>query len=63
MPILNWLTRDEATIADIACFPYVALAHEGGLNMAHYRHVADWVARFQLLENFIAMPGLLHKPR
>src|SRR5262245_45013295 len=29
----EWLAAGRATIADIACMPYVALAHEGGLSL------------------------------
>ncbi|MEA3182343.1 MAG: glutathione S-transferase [Gammaproteobacteria bacterium] len=25
----NWLALDRPTIADVACFPYIALGHEG----------------------------------
>jgi glutathione S-transferase len=27
-----WLAAERATIADVACFPYVALAHEAGIS-------------------------------
>lgn len=54
----TWLETGRPTIADIACFPYVALAHEGGFDLDAYPQVRQWMARFQALENFITMPGI-----
>ncbi|HEY4541269.1 MAG TPA: glutathione S-transferase family protein [Noviherbaspirillum sp.] len=53
-----WLAAAQPTIADIACFPYVGLAHEGGFDLDAYPHVGQWLQRFRALENFIAMPGI-----
>lgn len=54
----DWLVGNCATIADVACFPYVALAGEGGLTLADYPGVRRWVARFQTLARFVSMPGI-----
>ncbi len=53
-----WLTGNSPTIADIACFPYVALAHEGRLDIEPYEAIGRWQSRFKSLDGFIAMPGI-----
>jgi len=54
----SWLACDGATIADIACYPYVALAPEGGVALDDFPHVRDWMARIQSLPGYVGMPGL-----
>lgn len=54
----DWLELDRATIADIACFPYIALAHEGGVSLDPYPSVQQWIARVKTLPNFISMSGI-----
>lgn len=53
-----WLVGGGPTIADIACFPYVALASEGNVDASPYAGVQRWIARFKSLERFVGMPGL-----
>jgi glutathione S-transferase len=53
-----WLECDRPTIADIAMFPYVALAGDGGIDLAPYPHVRAWIARFQALPGYRPMKGL-----
>jgi glutathione S-transferase len=53
-----WLECDLPTIADIAVFPYVALAGDGGIDLAPYPHVRAWIARFQALPGYRPMKGL-----
>ncbi|KPK40854.1 MAG: glutathione S-transferase [Gammaproteobacteria bacterium SG8_47] len=53
-----WLCRDHVTIADIACFPYVALAPEGGFSLAPYSNIASWIERIKTLSGYIGMPGI-----
>jgi glutathione S-transferase len=53
-----WLVLGRATIADIACMPYVALSHEGGVPIDGYPAVAAWVARVKALPGFVGMPGI-----
>ncbi len=53
-----WLALDRPTVADIACMPYVALIHEGGLTLNGHPSVAAWVDRVKALPGFIGMPGL-----
>lgn len=54
----KFLALDRPTIADIACMPYVGLAHEGGLSLQPYPAIKDWIGRIKALPGFIAMPAL-----
>jgi glutathione S-transferase len=53
-----WLTLGRPTIADIACFPYVALSHEGGIALDPYPATRAWIERIKALPNFVGMPGI-----
>lgn len=53
-----WLTGARPTIADVACFPYVALAPMGDVALDPYPAVCAWIDRFKALPGYIAMPGL-----
>ena len=50
-----WLAADAPTIADIACYSYVAHAPEGGVDLAPYRQVLAWLARVESLPRFRPM--------
>lgn len=52
----QWLVDDAVSIADMACYSYVAHAPEGGIDLAPYGHVTDWLSRFRRLPFFVAMP-------
>jgi glutathione S-transferase len=53
-----WLALGRATIADVGCFPYVALAHEGEITLDDHPSVRTWVARVNALPGFVGMPGV-----
>ena len=53
-----WLAVDHATIADVGCFPYVALAPEGEIALDDYPSVRAWIDCFKALPGFVAMPGI-----
>lgn len=53
-----WLALDRLTIADIGCFPYVALASEGEISLDPYRGVRGWIDRIKSLPGYIGMPGI-----
>lgn len=53
-----WLALDRPTIADIACLPYVAIGHQGGVPASDYPAVAAWIERLKALPGFSAMPGM-----
>jgi glutathione S-transferase len=54
----DWLALDRPTIADIACFPYLALGHEGGVPLDPYPAVRAWIARIKALPGFVPMPAI-----
>jgi glutathione S-transferase len=54
-----WLATDEPSIADIACFPYAALAGEAGLDLRRYPAVQAWIQAMRHRPGFIAMPGII----
>ena len=53
----RWLAIQRPTIADIAVFPYVALAAEGGIDLSPYPQINAWINRIKALPNYLAMPG------
>jgi glutathione S-transferase len=55
----DWIVDgDHPTIADIACFPYVALADDGGITLEDYHAIRRWLDRVRDLPGFIVMPGI-----
>ncbi|MGD1716201.1 glutathione S-transferase family protein [Dapis sp. BLCC M172] len=54
----NWLALDRPTIADVACFPYVALASDAKISLEPYPNVQAWIERIKQLPGFIGMPGI-----
>lgn len=54
----KWLTGDKPTIADIACFPYTALAGDGGIDLFIYPEIQNWIRRFSTIDGFHLMPGI-----
>jgi len=54
----SFLECERPTLADLACFPCVALAPEGKIDLAAYPHVQRWTARIRSLPYYVGMPGL-----
>lgn len=54
----QWLEFERPTIADVAVFPYVALARDGKIDLDAYTHVLDWIDRVKQLPGFIPMVGM-----
>lgn len=54
----TWLEFEHPTIADIAVFPYIALAPDGKIDLTSYSHVLTWIDRIKQLPGYISMPGL-----
>jgi len=44
-----WLALGRPTLADVACYPYVSVAPEGGFRLEDTPGVAAWVKRFEAL--------------
>ena len=53
-----WLVGSEPTLADLACFPYAALAPEGGILLDGYPTLRRWLWNFRHLPGFVGMAGL-----
>jgi len=51
----KWLATDFPTIADIACYPYVSLAHEGEISLKDYKNVRRWMDDFEALSGWVAI--------
>lgn len=55
----DWICEaPHPTIADIACFPYVALSEEGGVSRETYPAIRRWLDRFKRIPDFSVMPGI-----
>lgn len=54
----QWLEFERPTIADIACFPYVAMANEGKISLEDYPNVIAWLNRFKQLPRYVELPKL-----
>lgn len=50
----DWLAPSYS-IADIGCFPYVSLAHEGGIDLTKYPNVNRWCDDIRSQDGFIPM--------
>ncbi|MFB2552862.1 glutathione S-transferase family protein [Ensifer soli] len=55
---MGFLAGDRPSVADIACFPYVALAPDGGVSLDPYPAIRLWSRRFRSLDGFVEMPGI-----
>jgi glutathione S-transferase len=54
----DWLALDRPTIADVAVFPYIALAREGKIDLDAYPPVLQWIERVKQLPGYIPMSGI-----
>lgn len=54
----TWLEFERPTIADLAVFPYIALARDGQIDLDAYPHVIAWIDRVKQLPGYIPMIGL-----
>ena len=55
----DWLVpAGHPTVADIACFPYVALSEEGGISRQDYPAIRRWCDRIKRIDGFLPMPGI-----
>ena len=50
-----YLTGHTVTIADIACYTYLAHAPEGNVSLAQVPHIHAWLARIEQLPGFVPM--------
>ncbi len=54
----DWLACGHLTVADIAVYPYIALAPEGQIDLEPFPAVIAWMRRIQALPGYIGMPGM-----
>lgn len=54
----RWLAADQITVADIAVYPYIALAQEGKIDFEPYPAIIAWINRIQALSGYVGMPGM-----
>jgi len=54
----TWLADSrQATICDIACYPYTAMSNDGGISLEPYPAVIRWIEDIERLDGYIALPG------
>jgi len=53
----RFLLGDDATLADIAAFSYIAHAPEGGVSLKPYPRIRAWLDQVRALPGFVAMPS------
>jgi glutathione S-transferase len=54
----RWLAGDEASIADLAVYPYLALSPEGDVDIASYANILRWFGDVRRLDGYVGMPGM-----
>ena len=54
----TWLEFEHPTIADIAVFPYIALARDGKIELDAYPNVLAWIDRVKQLPGYLPMAGI-----
>ncbi len=58
----DWLATENPTVADIACYPYLLLAAEGGVDTQPFAEVSAWLRRVEELPGFWPMPRIPNLP-
>jgi glutathione S-transferase len=53
----SYLAAPHPTIADLACYSYVAHGPEGGIALEPYRAVCAWLRRIETIPGFKPMPA------
>jgi len=52
----SFLAADHPTIADLACYSYIAASPEGGIPLTPYPGIKAWLRRVEALPHFAPMP-------
>jgi glutathione S-transferase len=52
----TWLALERPTIGDLACYPYIALAPDGGVSLDEYASLQKWFARIRALPGYVEVP-------
>jgi glutathione S-transferase len=51
----SFLVGESPTIADVACYTYIAHAPEGGIGLGDYPNIVAWLKRIEALPGFVPM--------
>lgn len=54
----RWLVGEQATLADVACYAYVACAPEGGIALTPFPAIQRWIQQVEALPGFVGLPPL-----
>lgn len=55
----NWLVGEAPTLADISLYAYTHSAESnGGFDLVRFRHVTDWLDRFEALSGYVGLTDL-----
>jgi glutathione S-transferase len=54
----KWFAGDNATVADIAVFPAIALSRDSGIEHDAYPALRRWMRRVRTIPGFKTMPGI-----
>ncbi len=52
----TWLVGERATLADVACYSYIAVANEGDLDLDPFPNINAWLSAVQALDGFVGIP-------
>jgi len=52
----TWLVGDKPTIADIACYSYIARVTDGEFSLEPYPEILSWLSRVESIQGFTPMP-------
>lgn len=42
----------------VPLYPYIALAHDGNVDLSRISSIVTWLARFKVLPRYVSMPGM-----
>lgn len=54
----HWLVGSSPTVADIAVYPYLALAPDAKIDLVHFPAIGAWIERIQALPGYVGMAGM-----
>ena len=50
-----WLAGDQVSLADVACYPYLSCAPDGGFVLDAYPHILRWFHQLRSLDGYTPM--------
>lgn len=54
----DWIAVSTISIADVALYPYIALAHEGRIDLTQHLATLAWMRRIEALPGYVSMSGM-----